>query len=319
MPVIKGTPLNRKRPKTFSFDLNDQLPVTKERLEDGQSQPKALLYYASAYRKRKHDFVVKIFSNSKYYNAEKKVMEDIAEKCGSFTMATWVNDAHLVIILPRMDMDLVDWYGKYIEKAEKPCVYLRDIRDMYVHLLKTLQCLHKNGIYYLDMKLDNVLVNVDDKGHIKNVVLIDFDGSVMAQKDRPRSPGEGLSTYPYPTEYQKSLVAIDLWNLGYMFLLFWVDSESYLEKLFMGAKSMSDLRIRIRHVTEKVQEFLSKCLRSKEGGGIGTRKSKKDIELIESLGPFLEKVFSCTKTQCGPEAKLSSVQSLLKSRFLTLN
>lgn len=304
MPHITGSSLNRKGPKTFSFDFKDQLPVTKERLEEG-GESKALLYYASAYRSRKKAFVVKIFSNSKYYNAEKKVMKDIADKCGSFTMATWVNDRHFAIILPRMDMDLIDWYGKYIEKAEKPCVYLRDIRDLYRYLLKTLQCLHKNGIYYLDMKLDNVLVNVDAKGHIKKATLIDFDGSVMARKDRARRLSEGLSTYPYPSQYRKSLVAIDLWNLGYMFLLFWIDNEAYLEKLLMGAESMDDLRVRIRQVTHKVQDVLSRCVRS-----------KKDLELIDSLGTFLEMTFSCTKTQCGPRARLSSVQSLLKSRFI---
>lgn len=343
---LKGEPLRRgDRVKHFTFSESDVLPVTEERLRVDEP-PKALLYYAAAepprpVRAREEptsttthpttthptttqpttqpkDYVIKIFGERKYYDRETAVLRDVALRCGRLTMRTYVNDERLAIVLPRMDMDLIDWYDQYLARSPNPCLYLRDVRDMFRHLLRTLACLHRHGIFYLDMKLDNVLVDVGPDGHIRKAIMIDFDGSVAAGKDRPRGEREGLSTYPYPAAYDASLRAIDLWNVGYMFLLFWIRDDAALKEYLSSSTGPEDLRARVTHLARVVVDTLKGCAQTPE-----------DVALIDTIVPFLDEAFSCSATECGPHArsgpvrgrertfKTSTAKSLLKTEFMT--
>ena len=53
------------------------------------------------------------------------------------------------------------------------------ILEITLFLIKSISILHKNNMIHCDLKLENIIVNIDENDNIKELKIIDFDVSVF--------------------------------------------------------------------------------------------------------------------------------------------
>lgn len=105
-----------------------------------------------------------------------------------------------------------------------------DTLEIFEQVVKGLDHIHKNGLYHLDLKPENVLISKDEQQGSIRVKITDFDcskqsadgrQSVTAIHNGTRSymAPEVLGTGPFPDERYTFTQAVDIFSLG---VLMWV-------------------------------------------------------------------------------------------------
>lgn len=86
---------------------------------------------------------------------------------------------------------------------------LKIIKKVY----ETMDCLYKHGFVYLDLKPSNVLVNIDSKSRITEIVLGDI-GSIFKKSKI------GISTYPTPFLHCNGILRANKRNMAWVYAVF---------------------------------------------------------------------------------------------------
>ena len=128
------------------------------------------------------------------------------------------NNKYLLIFLDKMDMDLSD----YLLENQKKIINLEIAKKIMLQVTKSIQCLHKIGIVYNDLKPDNVLINK------KNTVskLTDFNCILKLEEENYNDidkdyTGCSTGSYRSPEQIVDAVsydIKADSWQLGILFM-----------------------------------------------------------------------------------------------------
>lgn len=75
-----------------------------------------------------------------------------------------------------MDMSL----SSYLINLDRPMTE-REAKPIFKMIVDGLQYCHQRGVAHLDMKLDNILVNKDGNGQVRDLCISDFGNSASCR------------------------------------------------------------------------------------------------------------------------------------------
>lgn len=75
-----------------------------------------------------------------------------------------------------MQMTLLDYLNEYYEQLTK-----ENKIAIFTQIAKAVDHCHKQGFMHRDLKLENILVNVDEKGQVTDLKVADFGFSCKAK------------------------------------------------------------------------------------------------------------------------------------------
>ena len=84
----------------------------------------------------------------------------------------------MFIITEKMDMDLLQYLNTYHDKLTE-----YDIFRIFRKITKALNYCHRNNLIHMDVKPENILLNVDEKGNIVDLRLADFGLAAQLSSD----------------------------------------------------------------------------------------------------------------------------------------
>lgn len=118
--------------------------------------------------------------------------------------STWTTGTHYAIVMPKYQP-----YNEYFDKRKiKPALKLVAISA--IQLFSALSHLHKHGVYYGDVSLNNVMFHSSN-----GVVLTDFDLSgYIADIRKPSHFGTGIFVAPELNNKDKYSEKIDVYSAG---------------------------------------------------------------------------------------------------------
>lgn len=87
------------------------------------------------------------------------------------------SDNSYFYVIEKYDTDL-NKYFNILYKNNK-IISFQKIIEITLFLIESIFILHKNNIIHCDIKLENIIVNIDDNNNINDLKLIDFDVSVF--------------------------------------------------------------------------------------------------------------------------------------------
>jgi serine/threonine protein kinase len=163
---------------------------------------------------------------------------------------------YTVFVFAGMDMDL----GQYMHFVKKKKLHLKfhTVRSIIGTLIGALKCLLEARILHGDMRLENVLVNIDAKADVVDTVLFDFDCSVntnAAGSAFSAGATQGYVVLPRLLESQKgkgTIITIkdDIWALGVV--LFCLVTETEHSPWFLPSKfTPATMAAAVRQMTKK--------------------------------------------------------------------
>ena len=130
-------------------------------------------------------------------------------------------DDNIAVSLPRFNMDFDDYSyhfanDHYINNnTNRQTFYLRLLKE----LLLNLKQLHVLDILHKDIGLGNILINVDENGYLKDVVISDFGVSLFGRKCQ--NVQIGSSSYEtYKDEKMKMDFSMDIYAIACTMYLF---------------------------------------------------------------------------------------------------
>lgn len=112
-------------------------------------------------------------------------------------------------------------------------------RTFFHHVVEGIECLHKNGIAHLDLKIDNLVLGDDF-----NLKLIDFDTCTINHKYSPDF--KGTRNYRAPEVLNRKCrdtLAADIYSLGILLFVLKTGSLPYFEDKFVQGSNLFDLLI----------------------------------------------------------------------------
>lgn len=87
------------------------------------------------------------------------------------TIAHYLDRTHHGMLMQRYQMDLQHWF-----KTSTPTIHRRSLWPMRVRQL--LRSMARTGVFCIDLKPANIVINVEDMGIIREMKLIDFGGGL---------------------------------------------------------------------------------------------------------------------------------------------
>lgn len=87
------------------------------------------------------------------------------------------NDNSYFYIIEKYDADLYKYFNYLDEK--KIILSFKDILNIIHFIIKSIKILHDNNIIHCDLKLENIVLNIDNNTMYKDLRIIDFDVSVF--------------------------------------------------------------------------------------------------------------------------------------------
>lgn len=125
-------------------------------------------------------FVVKQILLDDANKLRQKVTHEVAmqQRFASLGLApnvedAWICDHEGLIIMKRLDMSLIEYF-KYLVGRKSMEVIEEKLALAEKSLNEMFAVAHANGLVHGDPHLNNVMVNIDDDGHIKEIQFIDF-------------------------------------------------------------------------------------------------------------------------------------------------
>jgi serine/threonine protein kinase len=87
------------------------------------------------------------------------------------------NDNSYFYIIEKYDTDLYKYFNLLDEK--KTILSFKELLKIIYFIINVIMDLHKNNIIHADLKLENVILNIDENNKCKDLKIIDFDVSVF--------------------------------------------------------------------------------------------------------------------------------------------
>lgn len=87
------------------------------------------------------------------------------------------SDNSYFYIIEKYDIDLNKYFNILYENNK--FLPFDKIIEIGLFLIESIRILHKNNIIHCDLKLENIVVNIDENNNIKELKIIDFDVSVF--------------------------------------------------------------------------------------------------------------------------------------------
>ena len=87
------------------------------------------------------------------------------------------NDNSYFYIIEKYNTDLYKYFNLLDEK--KIILSFKELLNIIYFLINTISELHKNNIIHADLKLENIVLNIDNNSKYKDLKIIDFDVSVF--------------------------------------------------------------------------------------------------------------------------------------------
>ena len=116
------------------------------------------------------------------YQPNKSVMELVLNcymnviKSNNFLVPTtfFINsDNSYFYIIQKYNTDLHKYFN--ILEENNKILKFNDIINIILFIINSIEILHKNNIIHCDLKLENIVINIDKKLNIKEIKIIDFD------------------------------------------------------------------------------------------------------------------------------------------------
>jgi len=123
---------------------------------------------------------IKLFSNKNIVKDTPLVVEKIKENSTNFLIPIMFivnSDNSYFYIIEKYHTDLNKYFNILYENNK--ILSFEKIIEITLFLIKSILILHKNNIIHSDLKLENIVVNIDENNDIKELRIIDFDVSVF--------------------------------------------------------------------------------------------------------------------------------------------
>ena len=202
--------------------------------------------FAKVYLGEKNNkkFILKVVKKSKFKESELTIFKYVSEKC-NYNECKYIEDFeysdvyddYRVIVSKYLEnsLDLFDYIQYMNDRAfiEKYDVTESIIKCNTVFivksLIKQLNCFHENDIIHMDIKPENILLQIDENLNVTYVTLIDFGLSCTTKMTDIKCQKSGTINYMAPEilrilynnnenyiyDYKKT----DIWSLGVVFFL----------------------------------------------------------------------------------------------------
>ena len=171
------------------------------------------------------------------------------------------NNNSYFYIMKKYDCDLYKFFNKKI------ILYENNIYKIFLFLVKSIHFLHKNNIIYGDIKLENIIVNINDK-KINDLKLIDFDVSLF--NDLPEclnsfddkikkifSTKKMRGTKIYMKKTEIMTFKNDIYSAGvFMLILFFKNISNILneEKDIIGENIYEKIKKKLNNYKNKIED-----------------------------------------------------------------
>ena len=111
-------------------------------------------------------------------------------------------------------MSLIDYLNDNYEKLSKEAKL-----DIFRQVALAVDYCHSRGVMHRDIKMENILVNVDEAGQVTEVKLADFGFACNAEKLDSEDNFCGSLVFMAPEQLQKNATydqRADIWSMGHV-------------------------------------------------------------------------------------------------------
>jgi serine/threonine protein kinase len=131
-------------------------------------------------------YIVKIIKRQYYNDNETKILKEVSEKCyggkasfiNHYKYSDEYDNMYDFIISKYLEnsIDLFDYINLIYSNnhIEDPKIFVYNNLIIIKHLLLQLKCLHQNSIIHLDIKPENILIQLNEKKIVTYATFIDF-------------------------------------------------------------------------------------------------------------------------------------------------
>lgn len=185
-------------------------------------------------------YILKLISELKFNANELTIFKYVSEKC-NYYQCKYIEDFEYgdfrVIVSKYLEnsLDLFDYIEKMNDnefiKKHNITNQMSQYNTVFIvkSLIKQLNCFHENDIIHMDIKPENILLQVDAYFNVTYATLIDFGLSCTAKMSNVKCQKSGTLNYMAPEilrilynnnenfiyDYKKT----DIWSLGVVFFL----------------------------------------------------------------------------------------------------
>lgn len=150
-------------------------------------------------------FAVKIFKKSQMNEQQIKNTQREASILASLNHANvlqlqdyYMCDQYICIVTECLQMSLMDYLNEYFDSLTKEAKL-----HIFRLVAEAVDYCHSKGIMHRDIKLENILVNVDENGQVSDLKLADFGFACAAQELNSEENFCGSIQYMAPEIFQE--------------------------------------------------------------------------------------------------------------------
>lgn len=238
---------------------------------------------------------IKLFSNKNIIEDTSIVLEKIKENSKSFLIPIMFivnSDNSYFYIIEKYHTDLNKYFN--ILHENNKILSFDKIIEIALFLIKSISILHENNIIHCDLKLENIIVNIDENNDIKELKIIDFDVSVF--NDIPKELDNISEQYKkilknkkqrgtkiYMLKNESMIFDNDIYSLGIVLLILLYKNIKLL--IFQKKKLLENSLKKDKKQIIKYQNILKQLNILKEN----IEDDNKKIEILDLIEYFLKR------------------------------